>query len=37
MMGGHQVALARGYHGQLQDAVQALEGDVLNGLSGTTR
>lgn len=33
MMGGHQVALARGYHGQLQEAVQALEADVLNGLS----
>ena len=32
MMGGHQVALARGYHGQLQQAVQSLEGDVLNGL-----
>jgi len=32
MMGGHQVALARGYHGRLQEAVQALEGDVLNGL-----
>jgi hypothetical protein len=32
MMGGHQVALARGYHGQLQQAVQALEGDVVNGL-----
>jgi hypothetical protein len=31
-MGGHQVALARGYHGRLQDAVQALEGDVVNGL-----
>ena len=31
-MGGHQVALARGYHGRLQDAVQALEGDVLNPL-----
>jgi hypothetical protein len=31
-MGGHQVALARGYHGRLQGAVQALEGDVLNGL-----
>ncbi len=31
-MGGHQVALARGHHGRLQDAVQALEGDVLNGL-----
>ena len=33
MMGGHQVALARGYHGRLQDAVQSLESDVLNGLS----
>jgi Domain of unknown function (DUF4141) len=32
MMGGHQVALARGYHRELQQAVQALEGDVLNGL-----
>lgn len=32
MMGGHQVGLIRGYHGQLQEAVQALEGDVLNGL-----
>ena len=32
MMAGHQVALTRGYHGQLQSAVQALEGDVLNGL-----
>jgi hypothetical protein len=32
MMGGHQVALARGYHARLQEAVQALEGDVLNGL-----
>jgi hypothetical protein len=31
-MGGHQVALVRGYHGQLQQAVQALESDVLNGL-----
>ena len=31
-MCGHQVALARGYHGRLQDAVQALEGDVMNGL-----
>ncbi len=31
-MGGHQVALARGYHGRLQGAVQALEDDVLNGL-----
>lgn len=30
MMGGHQVALARGYHGQLQRAVESLEGDVLN-------
>jgi hypothetical protein len=32
MMGGHQVALMRGYHGRLQQAVQALEQDVLNGL-----
>jgi hypothetical protein len=32
MMGGHQVARARGYHSRLQNAVQALEGDVLNGL-----
>jgi len=31
-MGGHQVGLARGYHGWVQEAVQALEGDVLNGL-----
>ena len=31
MMGGHQVGLIRGYHGRLQQAVQALEGDVLNG------
>jgi hypothetical protein len=31
-MGGHQVALARGYHGRLQNAIQAVEGDVLNGL-----
>ena len=31
-MGGHQVGLMRGYHGQLQRAVQDLEGDVLNGL-----
>lgn len=33
MMGGHQVALARGYHGRLQGAVQSLEGDVLSGLT----
>jgi hypothetical protein len=33
MMGGHQVGLVRGYHGRLQQAVQLLEGDVLNGLS----
>jgi hypothetical protein len=32
-MGGHQVALVRGYHGQLQQAVQALENDVVNGLA----
>jgi hypothetical protein len=33
MMGGHQVALARGYHGRLQNAVESLESDVLNGLT----
>ena len=32
MMGGHQVGALRGYHGELQRAVQDLEGDVLNGL-----
>jgi hypothetical protein len=32
MMGGHHVGAARAYHGRLQDAVQGLEGDVLNGL-----
>jgi hypothetical protein len=31
-MGGHQVALVRGYHDRIQRAVQSLEGDVLNGL-----
>src|SRR5687768_10894920 len=31
-MGGHQIGLMRGYHGQLGQAVQALEQDVLNGL-----
>jgi hypothetical protein len=31
-MAGHQIALTRGYHGRLQQAVQSLEGDVLNGL-----
>lgn len=31
-MGGHQIALVRGYSGRLQQAVQALEGDVMNGL-----
>jgi conjugal transfer/entry exclusion protein len=30
MMGGHQVALLRAYHGQLQDAVQRLEDDVVH-------
>jgi hypothetical protein len=29
-MGGHQAALVRGYHGELHDAVDALEGDVLD-------
>lgn len=32
VMGGHQVGALRGYHGQLQRAVEDLEGDVLNGL-----
>jgi hypothetical protein len=32
MMGGHQVALIRGYTGQLQQAINGLESDVLNGL-----
>jgi hypothetical protein len=30
MMGGHQVGLMRGYYGELQRAVDALERDVLN-------
>jgi hypothetical protein len=30
MMGGHQVGIMRTYHNELQRAVQALEGDVLN-------
>src|SRR5207302_11005054 len=29
-IGGHQVALVRGYSGLLQEATQALEADVLN-------
>ncbi|HEV8526598.1 MAG TPA: hypothetical protein VGS60_03460 [Actinomycetes bacterium] len=33
MMGGHQVGLMRGYFGELQRAVQALESDVLNNSS----
>lgn len=32
MMGGHQVGALRSEHGRLQQAVEALEGDVLNGL-----
>lgn len=32
MLGGHQVGALRGYAGQLQGAVQELEGDVLSGL-----
>ncbi len=32
MIGGHQVALVRGYHDRLQQAVQLLQDDVLNGL-----
>ena len=31
-MGGHQVALVRGYGGELQQAIDALESDVLNDL-----
>jgi conjugal transfer/entry exclusion protein len=31
MMGGHQVAVLRGYHGQLQRAVESLQDDVMNG------
>jgi hypothetical protein len=31
-MAGHQVALARGYHGRLQRAVEDLESDVINSL-----
>jgi len=30
MMGGHQVGATRGYHDELEQAVQALERDVLN-------
>lgn len=33
MMGGHQVGIMRGYFGELQRAVQALESDVLNSSS----
>jgi conjugal transfer/entry exclusion protein len=33
MMGGHQVGLMRGYYNELQNAVQALERDVLNSSS----
>ena len=36
-MGGHQVGIVRGYHGLLQQAVQALEGDVLSGLAEPPR
>jgi Domain of unknown function (DUF4141) len=32
MRGGHQVALVRGYHDRLQQAIQGLESDVLNDL-----
>ena len=34
MMGGHQVAMVRNYHDRLQQAVQNLQGDVLNGQRG---
>jgi hypothetical protein len=30
MMAAHQVALARGYHGRIQKAVESLESDVVN-------
>ena len=33
MMGGHQIGLTRGYYDELQQAVQALERDVLAGSS----
>src|SRR5260370_13949349 len=33
MMGGHQVALLRAYHRQLQQAVERLQDDVLSGAS----
>jgi len=33
MLGGHQVALMRGYHDTLQAAVERLQDDVLNGSS----
>src|SRR5690606_31884588 len=32
MMGGHQIGALRGYHGDLQRAVEDLEADVMNGL-----
>jgi len=34
MMGGHQVALVRGYHDRLQQAVLELQRDVLNNATG---
>jgi hypothetical protein len=34
MMGGHQAALTRGYHGLIQEAIQSLESDVLRDLPG---
>jgi len=34
-MGGHQIGLIRGYTGQLQRAIDALEGDVLSGQPGS--
>jgi hypothetical protein len=33
MMGGHKVALAGGYCGQLQNVVASVEGDVISGAS----
>jgi hypothetical protein len=34
MMGGHQIGLMRGYQGQLQRAIQFLEGDIFSGADG---
>ena len=36
-LGGHQVALIRGYSRRLQQAIDALEGDVVNSDRGVAR